>query len=329
MARLAADTTGVDLVAVLIVRDEADTLPACLASLAGVVDAVHVHDTGSVDGTPGVARSLGAAVSGAPWPGDFAAARNAALDASGARDWVLSIDADERLVVGRAPLVSLLARGEAYAVDVDNRHDELPYTHRPVRLFRPAGLRWTGRVHEHLTPPKDWPAAPRDVVHIVHEGYADPQTRRRKALRNAELARAALAAAPSPGNLLDLGRSLVGAGLLQEAVDTFERLRETFPGTREWVLGTDALARLLLAAGVDDAVVVLTRQLRTAGVEPQYCDWLEAQALAQLGHAGDAWRLLRGVREVVDPAGRRYAPGHLTELKRLLGSLVHGELPLG
>ncbi|GGM79137.1 glycosyltransferase [Dactylosporangium sucinum] len=327
--RSPADVTEVDLVAVLIVRDEAGTLPGCLASLDGVVDAVHVHDTGSVDGTVDVARSLGAAVSRAPWPGDFAAARNAALDASGARGWVLSIDADERLAAGRAPLFSLLSRGDAYAVEVDNRHDELPYTHRPVRLFRPSALRWTGRVHEQLTPSKDWPAAPRDVVHIVHEGYADPAIRRRKALRNAELARAVLAAEPSAEGLLDLGRSLVGAGQLQEAVDTFERLRETFPGTRQWVLGTDALARLLLAAGIDDAVVVLSRQLRTAGVSAQYCDWLEAQALAQLGHVDDAWRLLSGVREVVDPAGRRYAPDHLSELQRLLGSLAHGHAAPG
>ncbi|UWP78682.1 glycosyltransferase family 2 protein [Dactylosporangium fulvum] len=313
-----------DLVAVLIVRDEAGVLPGCLASLRGAVDAVHVHDTGSADGTVAVARSYGATVSAAPWPSDFAVARNTALDRSGARDWVLSIDADERLVADPARLRALLTSSSpAFAVDVDNRHDELPYTHRPVRLFRPAELRWSGRVHERLVPDADRPAAPRDAAHLVHLGYADARIRKQKALRNAELARAALAAAPDDaGSLLDLGRSLVGAGRLQDAVGAFERLREVAPGTRHWVLGTDALARLLLGAGMDDAVVVLVRQLRGAGVEGQYCDWLEAQALAQLGHVDAAWRMLRGVRDVVDPAGRRHSPAHLAELKRLLGSLV-------
>jgi hypothetical protein len=326
----------VNLVAVLIVRDEAANLPDCLAALGGVVDGVHVHDTGSADGSAALARSLGATVSTGGWHGDFAAARNEAVAAAGPlgpADWVLSLDADERVVAGPARLrAALRAAGggalpvDALLVELDNRHDELPYTHRSPRLFRPAALRWTGRVHERLSPAGEWPALPRDALHLIHLGYLDPQVRRRKSARNAELAAAALAAATDRSDiartLLDLGRSCVGAGRLQDAVDAFERLRELAPGTREWVLGTDALARVLLGAGHDEAVVVLARQLRAEGVDPQYCDWLEAQALVQLGHADDAWRLLRGVHRVTDPAGRDYPPSHLAELKRLLGELL-------
>jgi hypothetical protein len=320
----------VNLVAVLIVRDETANLPDCLASLGGIVDAVHVHDTGSTDATAELARSLGATVSTGEWRDDFAAARNAALDAAGHPPWVLSIDADERAEGVPERLRAALdgARAAALLVRIDNRHDELPYTAHAPRIFRPAAVRWQGRVHERLAPEDGvWPTLPHTALRLVHVGYEDGGTRRRKAMRNAAIGEAALADRPEtadlPTVLLDLGRSYVGAGRAQEAVDTFERLRaQAGPGSRPWVLGTDALARLLLGAGHDDAVVFLARELRQQGVEGQYCDWLEAQALAQLGHAGAAWRLLSGVRQVTDPAGRVYPPAHLAELKRLLGELV-------
>ncbi|MER7274177.1 glycosyltransferase [Dactylosporangium sp. NPDC000244] len=367
-----------NLVAVLIVRNEAANLPGCLSSLRGIVDGVHVHDTGSSDETVDLARSLGATVSTGEWRDDFAAARNAAVQAAiqaaaGAAaqaagvtvqaaiqavqaanqsvagvaaqaanqavqaaegpEWVLSIDADDRAEGDPRRLRAILAsaRSGALLVPIDNRHDELPYTHHTPRLFRPARVHWEGRVHERLVPADGvWPALPREALHFVHHGYADAETRRRKALRNAAIGEEVLEQLSGEADrdlaattLLDLGRSYVGAGRAQEAVNAFEHLRErTRPGDRQWVLGTDALARLLLGAGHDDAVVFLARELREQGAERQYCDWLEAQALAQLGHADEAWRLLSGVKHVVDPAGRVYPPGHLAELKRLLGELV-------
>jgi hypothetical protein len=364
----------VNLAAVLIVRDSATMLSRCLTSLSGVVDTIHVHDTGSEDDTPALARELGAVVSHGTWTGDFAAARNAALaEAAAARgtpwvpsDWVLSIDADDRAVSAPGKLREVLAATatDALLVDIDNAHDELPYTFRTARLFRPTQLRWQGRVHEHLvriaaggTAPDvfvdrghgtgvgtghaigmvqgiglaEWPSAPRDAIRLEHQGYADPDERRSKAERNVELAQSVLDGiadgSADPGQvadtLLDLGRSLVGAGRTQDAVDAFETLRELAPGTRQWILGTDALARLLLGAGMDEAVLVLTAQLRGAGVARDYCDWLDAQALAQLGEVAEAWRLLQPVQRVVDPAGRVYPSEHLAELKRLLDRL-HG-----
>ena len=72
--------------------------------------------------------------------------------------------------------------------------------------------------------------------------------------------------------LLDLGRSLIAAGRRQDAVDTLELLRELFPGTPEWTAGTDFLARLVLAAGLDEVCLVLVEQLRAAGASGIYCD---------------------------------------------------------
>ena len=329
----------VALAACLIVRDEAGSLPGCLATLAGVVDEVHVHDTGSTDGTPEIAAARGATVTRGRWTDDFAAARNEAQDGWDAR-WVLAIDADDRYTGDPRALRAFLSRctAEAVAVEIDNPYDEIPYTYTAPKIYRPDVARWSGRVHERLVTvdgrqPRTV-VAPRAAIVLRHDGYARREVRIAKAVRNAELAQRTMAelTAADPQlvarTLLDLGRSQIAAERWQAAVDTLETLRELFPGTAEWVQGTDFLARLLLAAGMDDVCLVLAEQLRAAGASPRYCDWLAAQALAQLGDAETAATLLASVTEVVDTAGRRQDPRVLAELSTLVDRLVtSGHVP--
>jgi tetratricopeptide (TPR) repeat protein len=80
----------------LIVKNEERSLGVCLASLEEIVDELVVVDTGSTDGTKDIARRAGARVSDFRWTNDFSAARNHALDLVRS-EWVLSIDADERV----------------------------------------------------------------------------------------------------------------------------------------------------------------------------------------------------------------------------------------
>lgn len=81
---------------ILITRNEARNLPECLASLDGIAGEIVVVDSGSTDGTVEMARAAGATViQTASWPG-FGPQKNLALDAANC-EWVLSLDADERL----------------------------------------------------------------------------------------------------------------------------------------------------------------------------------------------------------------------------------------
>ena len=91
---VACEKRGVTLSVVMIVRDEAAILPRFLAAGRELWDELAVMDTGSVDETVNLLTEAGAKVGHMEWPGNFAVARNAALElATG--DWVLVLDADE------------------------------------------------------------------------------------------------------------------------------------------------------------------------------------------------------------------------------------------
>lgn len=84
------------LSAVLIVKNEASKLEACLRSIAGWVDEIVVVDSGSNDDTLAIAQRHGAKVhSHTDWQGFGVQRQRAQQHATG--DWVLWLDADERV----------------------------------------------------------------------------------------------------------------------------------------------------------------------------------------------------------------------------------------
>jgi glycosyltransferase involved in cell wall biosynthesis len=81
---------------ILITRNEESNLDDCLASLEGIAQQIVVVDSNSTDRTLEIAHIYGALMAyPTDWPG-FGPQKNRALDlATG--EWVLSLDADERL----------------------------------------------------------------------------------------------------------------------------------------------------------------------------------------------------------------------------------------
>ena len=134
-------------------------LPGCLASLRPYADEVIVVDTGSRDRTAQLAAEAGCTVLHLPWPGSFAKARNAALARASGR-WILSIDADERLMAAprlRRMLRATPPRVGAYAVAQHNVVRVSGTGQREVhpvdvlRLFRRhPRIRFEGDIHERV-----------------------------------------------------------------------------------------------------------------------------------------------------------------------------------
>jgi tetratricopeptide (TPR) repeat protein len=141
----------------MIVKDEAETLPGVLADAGAFCDELIVADTGSSDGTREIAAAAGAKVIEVPWTDDFAAARNASLDAC-TGDWILWLDADDRVSPSaQEAFARVLAELDDdldavvtpyhYAFDASNEHCTFTISRERI-LRRAAGLRWTGAVHE-------------------------------------------------------------------------------------------------------------------------------------------------------------------------------------
>jgi tetratricopeptide (TPR) repeat protein len=85
----------------MIVRNGAQSLDRCLASVAPLVDRIVIGDTGSTDATCSIAGRYGAECLQVAWTEDFAEARNAVLAAARC-DWILVLDADEMLDFSQA-----------------------------------------------------------------------------------------------------------------------------------------------------------------------------------------------------------------------------------
>ena len=143
---------------IIIAKNEAAHIGACLDSVA-FADEIIVLDSGSADATCDIARQRGARVeTTADWPG-FGPQKNRALDlATG--DWVLSIDADERVTPELAESIAqALAAPAAQAYRVARlsnfcgrwiRHSGW-WPDYVVRLFRrDAGRFSDAPVHEHV-----------------------------------------------------------------------------------------------------------------------------------------------------------------------------------
>jgi glycosyltransferase involved in cell wall biosynthesis len=143
------------LSAVLITRDAAAQLDACLASVAFCAE-ILVVDSGSTDGTVAIARARGAKVVEHAWPG-FGKQKQFAV-AHAAHDWVLCMDADELVSdeLREAVLAELAApRGFVYTMARCNRflgrwlrHGE-GYPDWNIRLFHRGHAQWSDDiVHE-------------------------------------------------------------------------------------------------------------------------------------------------------------------------------------
>jgi len=176
--------------ACVITLNEADRIGDCLASLAFCDDAV-VVDSGSTDGTRDIAAAHGARVIEHPFEG-FRAQK--AFAVSQARhDWVLCLDADER--VTPALRASIEAARDAGFADAAGyrfarateyfgeflRHGNA-YPDRVLRLFdrRRGGWRAGREIHEHAVVDGRVVTLAGDLEHVAYRSLDDQLARYRR-----------------------------------------------------------------------------------------------------------------------------------------------------
>ena len=162
--------------ACMIVKNEHEHLPGCLASIRELVDELIVVDTGSTDDTVTIAESFGAKVYHHQWENNFSQARNISIGyATG--EWIFIIDADEELEAEDLPLLRQMLYDttfKAISLSVYNfSREEAMYTSflPSIRLFRQeTGGHYEGIVHNMLRLPES-EGVLRVPVRLKHYGY--------------------------------------------------------------------------------------------------------------------------------------------------------------
>jgi glycosyltransferase involved in cell wall biosynthesis len=165
------------LAVVIVAKNEAARIGACIAS-AAFADEVLVLDSGSTDRTAQVAEAAGARVVVTDWPGyGPQVARGFSLARS---DWVLSLDADERVTPAlQAEIMAAVASGrhDGYRIPRWSEFCGKVMRHggwrpdRTLRLGRRAKSGFTDDfLHAHMT--VDGPVGNLDES-LIHLSYPD------------------------------------------------------------------------------------------------------------------------------------------------------------
>ena len=148
-----------DLSVVIIAKDEARNIAGVLESVAWVDDVV-VVDSGSSDDTVAIARRYTDRVTSREWAG-YGAQKNYATGLA-AHDWVLSLDADERVSFDLALEIQTIMRGvppvQGYRIPRTTRYlgrwirSTDWYPDHQLRLYDRRVARWNTRfVHESVS----------------------------------------------------------------------------------------------------------------------------------------------------------------------------------
>jgi len=164
----------------IITRNEEADLPGAIASVAWA-DEILVVDSNSTDRTVDIARATNARVIVRDWPGYIEQKNFAAAQA--AHDWILSIDADERVTPRLAQELQRTLQNPVHAAY------ECPrltwhlgrwirgtdwYPDHQTRLYDRRAAHWTGRyVHEAVTVNGSLGRLSGDLQHFAYRDIAD------------------------------------------------------------------------------------------------------------------------------------------------------------
>jgi glycosyltransferase involved in cell wall biosynthesis len=168
--------------AIIITLNEEKKLASCLESLSGIADEIVVVDSGSTDGTESVARRFTDKFYFNKWPG-YAIQKNLAAEKASS-DWVLSLDADERLSDQLKQSIALIetANESVSAYRFPRKTFYLGrwiehsgwYPDRKPRLYDRRKARWGGDfVHESLLIDGDIQELTGDLLHYSIDSVFD------------------------------------------------------------------------------------------------------------------------------------------------------------
>lgn len=232
----------------MIVKDEEQLLPRCLASIKGLADEIIVVDTGSTDRTKDIAAEYGARLFDFKWTNNFAEARNESLRHATGK-WILVLDADEYLSEPDYTEWDMFLNTEepqahiAYTLPVINftgAGNSQEFTTAPVTRLFPnyMGIQFEGPIHEQLTRGGSGQVYHKKLsLYICHTGYqASVVTRKNKHERNMSIFNEMMKKQEemTPYDWFTLGNQHRYAREVKEALYSYKKAMEIDDTTAAW-----------------------------------------------------------------------------------------------
>lgn len=211
----------------MIVRNEEERLAECLESVKDTVDEMVIVDTGSCDDTVRIAKQYTEKVYCFPWSDDFSAARNFAIEQT-IHEWILYLDADERLDIQAGDLYALVNQGRysAYCLPLYAIKEAGDYRESDrfmvLRLFK-RKYRFKGAIHEYVfvNDPEEVGTALFPV--ICHTAVSSAERHIRRGRNIALLKKAIAENTTDPYLQYYLGIEWLGLGRFNFAISAFRK----------------------------------------------------------------------------------------------------------
>ena len=157
----------------MIVKNEEAVLPRILEPMKTVADEILIADTGSTDQTKALALQYTPLVFDFPWVQDFSAARNF-ICSKASMDYWMWLDADD--VISPRWLAELLTLKHTlnpstdmvmmkYVTNFDEKNKPVFSYYRERLIKNRCGYRWSGKVHEAVTPSGTVLHSPIEIEH--------------------------------------------------------------------------------------------------------------------------------------------------------------------
>jgi glycosyltransferase involved in cell wall biosynthesis len=156
-----------------IVKNEANNLAQMIESVIDFVDEIIITDTGSTDNTIEIAQKYNAKIFEYKWDNNFSNARNYCISKA-TKNWILSLDADETLIVNNDFKYKLDNENHVYMINIKNILDNGNefINCQSTKLFPNfQDFKFYGAVHEYIHREKPYTKSIINEIEINHNGY--------------------------------------------------------------------------------------------------------------------------------------------------------------
>ncbi|MFN8577905.1 MAG: glycosyltransferase [Candidatus Sericytochromatia bacterium] len=157
-----------------IVKNESSNIIKMLESIIDFVDEIIITDTGSTDNTIELIKKYNVKVFQYNWDNNFSNARNFCIS-NATKDWILSLDADEELMVNNKDFKdNLKLKDHVYMINIKNvinNGDEIINCHSTKLFPNFQDFKFFGAVHEYIDREKTYNKSIIEDIELKHNGY--------------------------------------------------------------------------------------------------------------------------------------------------------------